>query len=53
MLLGKPGKPPPAVGVAGRTLTEWCGLRVCIGVLETDVETEFVEEVELALLWLW
>ena len=43
------GKLPP-VGVAGRTLTEWCGLRGCMGVLDTDVETEPLEDVELALL---
>jgi len=57
MLLGNPGN-PPAVGVAGRTLTEWCGDRVdCIGVLDTDVDTEPLDEVELALLcewwWVW
>ena len=48
MLLGN----DPLVGVAGKTLTEWCGLRVtCIGVLEIEVETEPVDDVELALLW--
>lgn len=47
MLLGK----LPLVGVAGRTLTEWCGLRVVwSGVLDTEVETEPLDEVELALL---
>ena len=49
MLLGK----LPVVGVAGRTLTEWCGLRGWRGVLEMVVEMEPLEEVELALLWLW
>lgn len=50
MLLGK----VLPVGVAGKTLTEWWGLRAfCIGVLETDVETEPFDDVELALLWLW
>lgn len=53
MLLGKEVE----VGVAGRTLTEWCGLRLdaimAEGVLETLVETEPVLLVELALLWLW
>ena len=49
MLLGK----LPEVGVAGRTLTEWCGLRGCSGVLEMEVDMEPLEDVELALLWLW
>ena len=50
MLLGK----PTVVGVAGSTLTEWCGLRLaCRADFETDVETELLEEVELALLWEW
>jgi hypothetical protein len=43
---------PPVVGVAGRTLTEWCGLLACMGVFDTDVETEPLDDVELALLWL-
>lgn len=35
-------------------MTEWCGLRVaCMGVFDTDVETEPLEEVEEALLWEW
>lgn len=47
------GKDVADVGVAGRTLTEWCGLRpVCMGVLDRLVETELVEEVEEALEWL-
>jgi hypothetical protein len=42
------------VGVAGRTLTEWCGdLPVCSGVLDMLVDTEPLELVEDALLWLW
>ena len=49
MLLGN----PLLVGVAGKTLTEWCGLRGCRGVLEMDADTDPFEEVELALLWLW
>lgn len=49
MLLGK----LPLVGVAGKTLTEWWGLRVaCSGVFDTEVDTDPLEEVELALLWL-
>jgi hypothetical protein len=54
MLLGKPAN-EPMVGVAGRTLTEWWGLRVDegSGVLETEVETEPLEEVDEALLWEW
>lgn len=46
------GKDVAEVGVAGRTLMEWCGLRpVCIGVLDMLVETELVEEVDEALEW--
>ena len=54
ILLGNPGN-PPAVGVAGRTLTLWCGERaVCSGVLDcTDVDTDPLDEVDDALLWEW
>ena len=48
MLFGK----EPRVGVAGRTFTEWCGLRL---VSETFVlsEPEPLEEIDEALEWLW
>jgi len=39
------------VGVAGRTLTEWCGERAPRGVLLTASEP--VDEVEDALEWEW
>jgi hypothetical protein len=49
-LLGK----TPVVGVAGRTLTEWCGERVAWrGVFDRFVDTDPFDEVELALEWVW
>lgn len=42
----------PVVGVAGRTLTEWCGLRVGRGTLLMEMDPEPLEEVDEALEWL-
>lgn len=48
------GKDVVLVGVAGRTLTEWWGLRpVCMGVFDMLVETELVDDVDDALEWVW
>lgn len=48
------GKCVVLVGVAGRTFTEWWGLRpVCMGVLDMLVETELVDDVDEALEWVW
>jgi hypothetical protein len=41
------------VGVAGRTLTEDCGVRESLALVEVVGEARDVDEVEEALEWLW